>query len=758
MCGIFGFSGKKDKAISLTKLTILGLYNLQRGVHSCGYYLNGHIAKGVNDEANFGDFVAKNNFKSGGLDCSLFMGHTRHATGGAHTTENAHPHMVNNYVQTHNGVIKNIWALCKDHDINHTSITVDSIGLAHIIQKDGFKVLDKYEGFAALAMTFTDDPECLYLYHGASKEFKHGEMLEERPMYFLQASEGIYYSSMLASLEAINKDKRVKPETLAYNKVVKIRNGEIVGIVYEAKREEANVTKVTVYTNYSETEWDADKRAWVPKSGLIQQGIFPAKTETKPVGSCGLPQRCGANTKTQNGLGAIVRNIGQESLILTETYPLEAKAQDIYYRRGRYYRGLNVLLHGEYKIDRDGNLITDGKKTNRENTSLYFIKGVMMKDLRHYRDFITKHGDTITDMTINFAIIVSKYSRYAVCSIENEGLNLDFSYRKMWYKDAERYSGTITVRFAKRTYEVKAGLLHHIHDKIQPMTYIKNKQMQHIVSVLDTPETPVPLPRPTADELVKSCLSTENKEIAERLNTDINTNINAIIDHSNANRLKLFEDIMDLFDRRILTSEITDLPEALLIFLDYFTKTFFTGKPTPEEVEKETETLLTDLLISKLTLHEYFKEFYKPGFGSMENLIECFRSYPTGELIVAANRYEFKNFPFSKVWGKIGKDEDTPNIEEAIVTEDINPAQEISDNITNAIENDLFPETSPKVWEVVKRRRELTLLIQQLNELKSIADDQTKQASPNSVMGNILNQLTPELAKEEYQDLKKLIK
>ena len=236
-CGIFGFSGREGKKVDSDKLLVLGLYNRTRGIDSFGYYYNGNIVKGVGKEADFKDFIVKHKFKAGNLPFETVMAHTRQSTFGAHTWENAHPHQVGNYVQTHNGTIKNIWTLCGQNGIDDTNIHVDSLGLAHIIQKTGsYDILDQYEGYAALSMVWVDNPESLYLYHGASREEKDEAIEEERPLFTLLTSEGLYYSSMEESLTVINKSKIVKPEKLSHNEVFLIQNGTVIKSIHKVNR------------------------------------------------------------------------------------------------------------------------------------------------------------------------------------------------------------------------------------------------------------------------------------------------------------------------------------------------------------------------------------------------------------------------------------------------------------------------------------------------------------------------------------------
>jgi len=103
MCGIVGYIG--DKKIKLSEL-LKGLYNLEyRGYDSAGicYVDNGMISikKAV------GKIQELESRIHGDTVTNTLIGHTRWATHGRPTEENAHPHKCGKMTIVHNGIIEN---------------------------------------------------------------------------------------------------------------------------------------------------------------------------------------------------------------------------------------------------------------------------------------------------------------------------------------------------------------------------------------------------------------------------------------------------------------------------------------------------------------------------------------------------------------------------------------------------------------------------------------------------------------------------
>ncbi|MBA3006449.1 MAG: glutamine--fructose-6-phosphate transaminase (isomerizing) [Proteobacteria bacterium] len=171
MCGIVGYVGARR----VVPVVLEGLRRLEyRGYDSAGivYLQDGRLVKyraagklssleAIIDEA----IVAPSH---------IGLGHTRWATHGAPTTENAHPHTdcSGNLVVVHNGIIENYHSLreellAKGHRF---SSETDTEVLAHLIEEylagDDLiaavrKALDRVEGSYALAVLWTGKPDTL---------------------------------------------------------------------------------------------------------------------------------------------------------------------------------------------------------------------------------------------------------------------------------------------------------------------------------------------------------------------------------------------------------------------------------------------------------------------------------------------------------------------------------------------------------------------------------------------------------------------
>lgn len=170
MCGIVGYVGNRR----VVPILLEGLRRLEyRGYDSAGlvYHLNGRLvryrAKGklANLEAAVDEYI--------GVASSTGLGHTRWATHGAPTEDNAHPHTdcTGDLVVVHNGILENYSALKAELQAKGHIFTseTDTEVLAHLIEEslEGDLVaavrqaLSRVEGSYAIGVLWAGAPELL---------------------------------------------------------------------------------------------------------------------------------------------------------------------------------------------------------------------------------------------------------------------------------------------------------------------------------------------------------------------------------------------------------------------------------------------------------------------------------------------------------------------------------------------------------------------------------------------------------------------
>lgn len=167
MCGIVGYSGSKAAG----KILIDGLKKLEyRGYDSAGLALQGEEGLVINKAA--GSVADLEKRMEGQLDgITVGIGHTRWATHGKPTDENAHPHSscCEEFALVHNGIIENHQSLrswlTEKGDHSFTSET-DTEVLAHLVEEfyDGDlmaavkQAVEKVEGSYALVVITSREP------------------------------------------------------------------------------------------------------------------------------------------------------------------------------------------------------------------------------------------------------------------------------------------------------------------------------------------------------------------------------------------------------------------------------------------------------------------------------------------------------------------------------------------------------------------------------------------------------------------------
>ena len=173
MCGIVGVVGNNNAA----DILIQGLEKLEyRGYDSAGIYVTDAPDKGslVKSIGRIADLRAK---ISSDVKGKTGIGHTRWATHGQATEDNAHPHTseTGRFVLVHNGVIENYLQIKEEYLQGHkfkgqtdTEIAVHLIG--KFVDEDGLSVLEALkkslhiiQGSYAFALVDSQAPDTIYV-------------------------------------------------------------------------------------------------------------------------------------------------------------------------------------------------------------------------------------------------------------------------------------------------------------------------------------------------------------------------------------------------------------------------------------------------------------------------------------------------------------------------------------------------------------------------------------------------------------------
>ena len=242
MCGIVGYLGEKNAENTLLE----GLKRLEyRGYDSAGIAIikNGKVTsrKAVGKIVNLEKKINGKN-----MDAGIGISHTRWATHGKPTEENAHPHLScdGNIAVVHNGIIENYQALREElKRKGHKFVSeTDSEVLAHLIEefyKNDFKhavceALKLVEGTYGIAVIAGDKPQ---------------EIIAARKGSPLVLGTGEHENFIASDVAAI----------LGYTKqVVYLNDGEIAK-VSENNFEVTDLDEKKIDSEISEIEWSLEE-------------------------------------------------------------------------------------------------------------------------------------------------------------------------------------------------------------------------------------------------------------------------------------------------------------------------------------------------------------------------------------------------------------------------------------------------------------------------------------------------------------------
>ena len=171
MCGIVGVVGNTNA----TDILIQGLEKLEyRGYDSAGVFL---ASEGKSQLVKAVGRIAELSAKAAGVEGEAGIGHTRWATHGKPTEDNAHPHRseTGRFVLVHNGVIENYLEIKEEYLAgHHFKGQTDTEIAAHLIGKfaeeDGLSTLEAFKkalhiirGAYAFALMDAEDPSTIYV-------------------------------------------------------------------------------------------------------------------------------------------------------------------------------------------------------------------------------------------------------------------------------------------------------------------------------------------------------------------------------------------------------------------------------------------------------------------------------------------------------------------------------------------------------------------------------------------------------------------
>ena len=239
MCGIIGYTGP----LTAKQILLNGLAQLEyRGYDSAGiaYFGSGskiHVIKTVGKVAQLKELCKGNQEES---HCGI--GHTRWATHGGVTTENAHPHQAGRITMIHNGIIENYHELTtefqlEDKLVSQTDTEVAAWVLDSLYDGDPQDAIRRFipllKGSYGFCILFEDHPGEIYAVRNVS------------PLVAAYTPSGSMVASDLTALISYTKKYIVVPE----DKIVRLTPYSMTVFEMDGRKIEPEIL---------EGNWDTD--------------------------------------------------------------------------------------------------------------------------------------------------------------------------------------------------------------------------------------------------------------------------------------------------------------------------------------------------------------------------------------------------------------------------------------------------------------------------------------------------------------------
>ena len=581
-CGIFGMSTNKAENLDVNAVHILGIYNIERGKMSCGLSWDGDVQYGLGFDKLYTDFIIDTEIKP--TKIPIMIGHTRQPSYGmAITEDNAHPFGFGTskdgksyeMIFCHNGTLKNHKELAKKYNIDlsekvkkishggHSYETIrdkiDSEILGEILYKTKkFHVLSEYVGAAALAWTWIDEPNKLYLWSGASKLIQGSNVIteiEERPMnVYCKNENSMFFSSLKNSLTVVGAAKKDDLQ-IDYNTVYVITDGDFKNAEkHKVSRKQAGQSETIAnnyrgnYKNYY-NGYEEDYCDWedmrTPKVNITT----PTKVDIekhlminlqndkplKPIADYGnkiysKSLRYWDRNTLINGIYIYIKNWGFKfagnDISIANMFIKNVKGLTFNYNDGTFNY---TILNKEGFIPFEKNV---------DNIQFhYFIEGVLLKTLEDY----------------NRAIIIQKMSKpidYEILSHISKHPIIDMSItntKSTAMLEGKAFTGNITELGFEKVYYFNNGIL---------VKWVKRKDL---ITKVETPV--IILPTTTESKLFDKDLFDNSIKSIEKFENNIESNI---VDDKLEAELFIQDLVLECFEKH---SE--DLSETIIELSDW---------------------------------------------------------------------------------------------------------------------------------------------------------------------------------------------